>query len=103
MVPAADGLRPYDLHGLLRDLARAACRHRLSSKGAAFGDAGFYRVCKTGEDRLLVWRVSTLHEAFRVYVDDAQVLRCDHSVRFLGLPVLHLHYRIERTHDPAPA
>ncbi len=76
---------------------------RLSSKGAAFGDAGFYRVCKTGDDRLLVWRVSTLHEAFRVYVDDAKVLRCDHSVRFLGMPVLHLHYRIERTRGPAPA
>ena len=72
---------------------------RLSSKGAA-GDAGFYRVCKTGGDRLLVWRVSTLHEAFRVYVDDAQVLRCDHSVRFLGMPVLHLHYRIERMREP---
>jgi hypothetical protein len=27
---------------------------------------------------------------------DASVLRCDHTVRFLGLPILHLHYRIER-------
>jgi len=70
---------------------------RLSSKGARFGDAGFYRLHNLGEDRLLVWRVSTLHEEFRVYVDDANVLRCDHSVRFLGMPVLHLHYRIERT------
>jgi hypothetical protein len=24
------------------------------------------------------------------------VLRCDHHVRFLGLPVLTLHYRITR-------
>jgi hypothetical protein len=69
---------------------------RLSSKGAGFGDAGFYRVRKLGEDRLLVWRVRSLHEEFRVYVDTANVLRCDHSVRFLGMPVLHLHYRIER-------
>ena len=76
---------------------------RLSSKGAAFGDAGFYRVCKLDNDRLLVWRVSTLHEEFRVYVDDAKVLRCDHSVRFLGMPVLHLHYRIERTRGPVAA
>lgn len=67
---------------------------RLSSQGAAFGDAGFYRVRKLGEDRLLVWRVRTLREEFRVYVDDAGVLRCDHSVRFLGMPVLQLHYRI---------
>ena len=70
---------------------------RLSSKGAAFGDAGFYRVRKISDDRLLVWRVRSLHEEFRVYVDDANVLRCDHRVRFLGMPVLHLHYRIERT------
>ena len=39
----------------------------------------------------------TLKERFRVYVDDQGTLRCDHTVRFLGLPVLHLHYRIERT------
>jgi len=70
---------------------------RLSSKGTAFGDAGFYRVRKIDEDRLLVWRVRTLHEEFRVYLDELNVLRCDHSVRFLGMPVLHLHYRIERS------
>jgi hypothetical protein len=70
----------------------------LSSKGRAFGDAGFYRLRKTGGDRLLVWRVSTLHEHFRVYLE-ADTLRCDHRVSFLGLPVLHLHYRIERKHQ----
>jgi len=65
----------------------------LSSKGVRFGDAGFYRLRKRGE-RLLVWRVSTLQEHFRVYLD-TDALRCDHRVSFLGLPVLHLHYRIE--------
>ena len=44
-----------------------------------------------------MWRVSTLHEDFRVYLDEAKVLRCDHSVRFLAVPILYLHYRIERT------
>jgi hypothetical protein len=79
-------LRPsVDDHGHLR----------LSSRGHKFGDAGFYRVRKLSDDRLLVWRVSTLHEEFRVYVDEEQVLRCDHQVRFLGMPILHLHYRIE--------
>jgi hypothetical protein len=72
---------------------------RLSSKGARFGDAGFYRIHKLGEDRLLVWRVSTLHEEFRVYLDAENVLRCDHTVRFLGMSVLHLHYRIERKRE----
>jgi hypothetical protein len=69
---------------------------RLSSRGAAFGDAGFYRVHARPDGRLDVWRVSTLHEDFRVYVDRENVLRCDHTVRFLGMPILHLHYRIER-------
>jgi len=70
---------------------------RLSSRGKRFGDAGFYRLRKLAGGRLLVWRVTTLHEEFRVYLDDASVLRCDHSVKFMGMPVLHLHYRIEQT------
>lgn len=80
---------------ILRPSIDADGNLRLSSQGRRFGDAGFYRVLKTGADRLLVWRVTTLHEEFRVYVDDAKILRCDHSIRFLGMPVLHLHYRIE--------
>jgi hypothetical protein len=75
---------------------------RLSSRGTAFGDAGFYRVQTIEDGRLRVWRVSTLHEDFHVYVDDASVLRCDHAVRFLGLPILHLHYRIERMREASP-
>jgi hypothetical protein len=71
---------------------------RLQSKGATFGDSGFYRIHDAGGDHLRVWRVTTLHEEFHVYVDEANVLRCDHSIRFWGMPVLHLHYRIERTH-----
>ena len=69
---------------------------RLSSSGERFGDAGFYRVLEAGNHRLRVWRVSTLREEFRVYLDEERVLRCDHAVSFLGFPVLHLHYRIER-------
>jgi hypothetical protein len=66
----------------------------LDSNGSRFGDAGFYRVQRTSPGKLRVWRVRTLVEHFRVYVDAEQVLRCDHRVRFLGLPVLALHYRI---------
>lgn len=71
----------------------------LSSKGKRFGDAGFYRIDRIDDARLRVWRVSTLHESFLVYVDDEGILRCDHSIGFLGLPILHLHYRIERRRD----
>ena len=71
----------------------------LSSKGKRFGDAGFYRLQRLDGDRMRVWRVSTLREEFRVYVDDEGVLRCDHSIGFMGMPVLQLHYRIEQRRD----
>ena len=68
----------------------------LSSEGTRFGDAGFYRVQRGSGRNLRVWRITTLKEFFRVFVDAEGTLRCDHAVRFLGLPVLALHYRIER-------
>lgn len=67
----------------------------LSSAGGGFGDAGFYRLQRIDGARSRVWRVRTLREHFRVWVDADGTLRCDHRVRFLGLPVLHLHYRME--------
>jgi hypothetical protein len=66
---------------------------RLESVGRAFGDAGFYRVQREDE-ALRIWRVTTLHERFRLYLDDQEVVRCEHDVSFLGLRVLTLHYRI---------
>jgi hypothetical protein len=69
----------------------------LDSRGGAFGAAGFYRIQGRGPDRLRIWRIATLRERFRVYVDDAGVLRCDHAVKFLGLPVLALHYKLHRS------
>jgi hypothetical protein len=68
----------------------------LDSSGRRFGDAGFYRVQARGADRVRVWHIRSLKEHFHVYVDDGGVLRCDHAVRFLGLPVLRLHYKIVR-------
>jgi hypothetical protein len=68
----------------------------LDSSGRRFGDAGFYRVQARDGGRVRVWHIRTLKERFRVYVDERDVLRCDHTVRFLGLPVLTLHYKIFR-------
>lgn len=68
----------------------------LDSSGSRFGGAGFYRVQARGPDRVRVWHIKTLKERFHVYVDPAGVLRCNHSVRFLGMPVLALHYKIFR-------
>src|SRR5215471_1839780 len=66
---------------------------RLESIGHGFGDAGFYRVQGEGAARR-VWYIGSLHETFRLYVDAEEQVRCEHDVRFLGLPVLTLHYRI---------
>lgn len=79
-------LRPRALDGALE----------LDSGGGTFGGAGFYRVQARDDQRVRVWRVRTLNEHFRVYVDDAGTLRADHSIRFLGLPVLKLHYKMFR-------
>ena len=66
---------------------------RLESAGRAFGDAGFYRLQRQ-RDKLRVWRIATLTESFRLYVDSDGDVRCEHLVRFLGMRVLMLHYRI---------
>jgi hypothetical protein len=68
----------------------------LDSSGPRFGSAGFYRVQARDAERVRVWRIRTLKEHFRVYVDGKGALRCDHAVRFLGLPVLRLHYKMFR-------
>jgi hypothetical protein len=80
---------------LLRPRLSATDEFELSSEGQAFGDAGFYRIDRKRDGSLRVWRIRTLREHFRVYVDAADTLRCDHLVRFLGLSMLRLHYRIE--------
>jgi len=74
----------------------------LDSSGKRFGDVGFYRMQRRGSEHLQVWYIRTLHERFRIYVDDAGTLRGDHDVRFLGLPVLSLHYKMFRAPE-APA
>lgn len=81
---------------LLRPGLAAGGSLTLQSGGRRIGDAGFYRLAARGADSVRVWYVRSLQEAFKVYVDSSGVLRCDHSVRFLGLPVLRLHYKIFR-------
>jgi hypothetical protein len=35
-------------------------------------------------------------ERFDVYLDPEGVLRCDHDVRLWRIPVIQLHYRLDR-------
>ncbi len=66
---------------------------RLTSVGAGFGDAGFYRVQRSGTG-LRIWRVAQLHDTFHLYVDHEGCVRGDHEIRFLNLRVITLHYRM---------
>ena len=79
---------------ILRPAVEADGSFTLDSSGGRFGGAGFYRLDARGDDAVRAWQIKTLKEHFHVYVDAAGVLRCDHAVRFLGLPVLRLHYKI---------
>ena len=81
---------------ILRPRAEPDGSLTLDSSGPRFGCAGFYRVQARGADRVRVWRIRTLREHFRVFVDAKGTLRCDHDVKFLGLPVLRLHYKMAR-------
>jgi hypothetical protein len=67
---------------------------RLISRGRRFGDSGFYRLVERGADHYQVRYLKTLHEEFHVYVDREGILRTDHRIRYLGLPVMRLHYKI---------
>jgi hypothetical protein len=81
---------------LLRPICGEDGSLTLDSSGRRFGDPGFYRVQARGPDRIRVWHIRSLKEHFHVYVDGKGALRCDHTVKFLGLPVLRLHYKMFR-------
>ena len=80
----------------LRPENRPGGSFKLISSGARFGEPGFYRMTEVDADHWRVRYIRTLREAFHVYVDKLGVLRTDHTVRFLGLTPLRLHYKLER-------
>lgn len=67
---------------------------RLESKGRGPGDAGFYRMQEIEDGVFRSWYVGSLHETLTLFIDeDDGNVRCEHAIRFLGLPVLTLYYR----------
>jgi hypothetical protein len=78
----------------LRPIAHADGSFGLDSSGTAFGGSGFYRLVASGAQHWSVRYIKTLHELFRVYVDNEGILRTDHTISFLGLTILRLHYKI---------
>lgn len=78
----------------LRPVQHADGSFGLDSSGSAFGRSGFYRIVASGPGHRRVRYVKTLHELFRVYVDAEGVLRTDHTISFLGITILRLHYKM---------
>jgi hypothetical protein len=78
----------------LRPVAHPDGSFGLDSSGSAFGRSGFYRVVDAGPNHWRVRNFTTLHELFYVYVDQEGVLRVDHTVSFLGLTIIRLHYKM---------
>lgn len=69
---------------------------RLISPLGDFGDEGAYLVVARNDGRGGWARRVPLAEQFDVYVDDEGVLRTDHVLRLWWMPVIQLHYRLER-------
>jgi hypothetical protein len=68
----------------------------LTSTQGGWGDDGAYLVVQRA-DRNRGWaRRIPVHEQFRVFVDGEGVLRTDHRIDLWRLPVLRLHYRLDR-------
>jgi hypothetical protein len=84
----------------LTPVAHADGSFGLVSSGSAFGRTGFYRMIDGGPDHYIVRHVRSLRELFYVYVDAEGVLRTDHSVFFLGLTIIRLHYKMTRASVP---
>jgi hypothetical protein len=78
----------------LRPVAHSDGSFGLDSSGSGFGRSGFYRLVDGGADHWRVRNFTTLHELFRVYVDGEGVLRTDHTVSFLGITIIRLHYKM---------
>jgi hypothetical protein len=80
----------------LKPQAESDGSFKLVSSGTGFGDSGYYRMVLTKSNRVKVRYLRTLKELFHVYEDSDGLLRTDHRVRFLGLSVITLHYKIRK-------
>jgi hypothetical protein len=79
----------------LRPEAQPDGSFRLISSGSGFGGPGFYRMVETDAAHWRVRYIRTLREFFHVYVDGEGTLRTEHVVKFLGVTVLRLLYKME--------
>jgi hypothetical protein len=69
----------------------------LTSPTGPFGSDGAYLLVADQDHRAVHARRIPINEHFRVYVDDEGTLRTDHALDLWTVPVLRLHYRLQRT------
>jgi hypothetical protein len=72
----------------------------LTSPLGGFGDDGAYLIVARPDRRSGWVRRIPLAERFVVGVDDEGVLRTDHSLNLWQIPVIRLHYRLDRRSTP---
>jgi hypothetical protein len=85
----------------LRPEAQPDGSFKLISSGSRFGGPGGYRMVEVDSDHWKVRYIRTLREFFHVYVDQHGTLRTEHKIRFMGITVLRLHYKIVRVQHGA--
>ncbi len=78
---------------LLRTEVQADGSVRLLSDGKKQGEAGYYRLRKSGTQAVRV-KYIPLKESIHVFEDEEGTLRTDHLFWFCGFKLLHLHYKI---------
>jgi len=67
---------------------------KLCSDGKKFGDNGFYFTLTNHKGTYWTRFVKSMHEWITVYVDEDNILRADHNLKFYDLPFLNLHYKM---------
>jgi hypothetical protein len=68
---------------------------KLLSHGRGFGDPGFYRLHGQGNGAVRA-AYFPLKELFHLYAGPDGTVRTDHTLYFMGMKFLMLHYRIRR-------
>lgn len=81
---------------MLRPSVDSAGALTLTSPDGRFGDEGAYLLVAEPNGRTAWVRRAPLVERFRVYVDDESTLRTDHALDLWSVPVIRLHYRLQR-------
>lgn len=69
---------------------------KLKSSGNGFGDAGFYLLVYSSDDKAHVRYLKSFKETIHVYLNEEKELRTDHNFNLFGYTFLRLHYRIRK-------